>query len=560
MLRVEPILSKQQMASDDVPQQMLLLLGELLRSKELPELAIGGAWCASRWCLTGRPLGSVAMSIGLVDLAVEHLQEIGTPGDMVSISRGKAGRGYWALHIMHEISKSFAGQAERPDLEACTASGMFDICVEVVASFASRGVAHLQDTNHSVLFIALVIIGKCRAQPGCEAKIRGVANALSFCLKPEHSLAYNLDFGSTTGSEATKLVCGVFGRDESGSEFTFTRQDIDLLTRKWSEYVHTNEGWMANTKPSADTIFAVDLCVSDVSIVAPELPVFDQELNFCCCVFKTNKHLLVANPDFITYCLKALLLDPNHPRAGMRVEDKAWCQQHHCEARNVFITLRPAQLCQMQTNLTNIAVGSQAILQLAVYETSREALLRDNSAIAALEAVVKDGLSKASRETAAAALAALANKETAIGLDGPKHVMLSYCEGLHWTATPRRKTTVEHTWRFMVHHCCDESVLVYADQWDVQATIARLNESLIARGYATWFDLTNMKGSTVDAMSDAIERADVMLYGVSLRYKESANVCAALHCVLNSLKAPVLQLDCLNLLFCSVQVSIRSSC
>ena len=33
-----------------------------------------------------------------------------------------------------------------------------------------------------------------------------------------------------------------------------------------------------------------------------------------------------------------------------------------------------------------------------------------------------------------------------------------------------------------------------ADQWDVQATILRVNESLIARGYITWFDLTNMKG------------------------------------------------------------------
>ena len=44
-----------------------------------------------------------------------------------------------------------------------------------------------------------------------------------------------------------------------------------------------------------------------------------------------------------------------------------------------------------------------------------------------------------------------------------------------------------------------------ADQWDVQTTIQRLNELLIAHGYATWFDLTNMKGSTVDAMSDAIE-------------------------------------------------------
>jgi hypothetical protein len=34
-----------------------------------------------------------------------------------------------------------------------------------------------------------------------------------------------------------------------------------------------------------------------------------------------------------------------------------------------------------------------------------------------------------------------------------------------------------------------------------------------------------MAGSTMDAMSDAIEGADVMLYGVSLAYKESTNVC-----------------------------------
>ena len=79
----------------------------------------------------------------------------------------------------------------------------------------------------------------------------------------------------------------------------------------------------------------------------------------------------------------------------------------------------------------------------------------------------------------------------------------------------------------------------------------RVNESLIARRYLTWFDLTNMKGdqsairyslsldiilmrgciagSTMDAMSDAIEGADVMLYGVSLRYKESSN-CRMVRC------------------------------
>ena len=37
-------------------------------------------------------------------------------------------------------------------------------------------------------------------------------------------------------------------------------------------------------------------------------------------------------------------------------------------------------------------------------------------------------------------------------------------------------------------------------QWDKQVTVKRINESLIRRGYVTWFDLTNMKGSTMDAM------------------------------------------------------------
>jgi hypothetical protein len=35
----------------------------------------------------------------------------------------------------------------------------------------------------------------------------------------------------------------------------------------------------------------------------------------------------------------------------------------------------------------------------------------------------------------------------------------------------------------------------------------------------------------MDAMSDAIEGADVMLYGVSLRYKESANVSHIASCM-----------------------------
>ena len=61
------------------------------------------------------------------------------------------------------------------------------------------------------------------------------------------------------------------------------------------------------------------------------------------------------------------------------------------------------------------------------------------------------------------------------------------------------------------------------DQWDCQDVVTKIVGELQARGYEVWFDLERMKGSVMDAMSEAIEGAEVMLYGVSEPYKESAN-------------------------------------
>ena len=62
VMSVEPMISLKKMPSDDVSRQMLTLLVELLRSGELPELAIGGAWGGVNNCLWGRPgLGAAAM-------------------------------------------------------------------------------------------------------------------------------------------------------------------------------------------------------------------------------------------------------------------------------------------------------------------------------------------------------------------------------------------------------------------------------------------------------------------------------------------------------------------
>jgi hypothetical protein len=56
--------------------------------------------------------------------------------------------------------------------------------------------------------------------------------------------------------------------------------------------------------------------------------------------------------------------------------------------------------------------------------------------------------------------------------------------------------------------CCADSLThllpPHADQWDVQAAIQRVNESLIDRGYVTWFDLTNMKGEYAAAATSLL--------------------------------------------------------
>ena len=108
-MSAEPIISKKKLPEDDVPTKMVTLLLELLKANELPELAIGGAWCAAEYCIVGRPsIGPVVLKHGIVELAVEHLKAIGSPADWVSISRGKAGKAK-LLQCVTDMCKLFSG-------------------------------------------------------------------------------------------------------------------------------------------------------------------------------------------------------------------------------------------------------------------------------------------------------------------------------------------------------------------------------------------------------------------------------------------------------------------
>ena len=98
---------------------------------------------------------------------------------------------------------------------------------------------------------------------------------------------------------------------------------------------------------------------------------------------------------------------------------------------------------------------------------------------------------------------ALGDKEmVAHDSERPKHIMLSYQARIH----------PSHV--LSVRLCM--TVAVSSPQWDSQAMILRIHRSLCERAYTVWIDTEMMKGSTMDAMSEAIEGSDVVCYGVSL--------------------------------------------
>lgn len=221
------------------------------------------------------------------------------------ISRHRTCEASAIILAVAQLAKNFAGESQRPDINRIVASGLFEQLVCTVAAVATAGTESLHDINHETLYQTLKIIIFCHKHAGCEEKIRSIAPALAFLL--EHDLDVFQDMGETTGACAAQICCGVFGRDESDSEFTFTAQHIDMLLTLWTQIVRAI-GVRATRTPTAETIAVADLCISDA-----------------------NKPLLLQNSKFLPYLVDALLLDPEHPRANMQPELLAWCQATHAE-------------------------------------------------------------------------------------------------------------------------------------------------------------------------------------------------------------------------------------
>ncbi|XP_022083476.1 uncharacterized protein LOC110975343 isoform X2 [Acanthaster planci] len=60
-------------------------------------------------------------------------------------------------------------------------------------------------------------------------------------------------------------------------------------------------------------------------------------------------------------------------------------------------------------------------------------------------------------------------------------------------------------------------------QWAAQKIVLKVRDLLVNSGYRVWVDVDCMYGSTLQAMAEAVENAEVFLLCISERYKESPN-------------------------------------
>lgn len=179
-----------------------------------------------------------------------------------SISRGNAEGSFrwWALCIPSQLIKTSASaEAAELAIAATVDSGLFDYAISVIETLGTRTLK-TQDTNIQVVYFSLQMLNLTRSYPGCEAKLRHAAGALSFCL--DNSMDVCPEMGRTTGGEATQIVCGIFGRDEGGSDFSFSQKQVDTLVKRWSLFMRA-EGHEGRYIPNAQTMLALEMVISD---------------------------------------------------------------------------------------------------------------------------------------------------------------------------------------------------------------------------------------------------------------------------------------------------------
>ena len=149
--------------------------------------------------------------------------------------------------------------------------------------------------------------------------------------------------------------------------------------------------------------------------------------------------------------------------------------------------------------------AAQVLENLALSEENKKPLTLHSGVMDGLRLLQKNALSEEARRSATAALFEL-DKTTR---QKAKDVAATMKAAASKASEDCGETSIKH--------------IMLSYNWDHQEQIKRINLALNERDYSVWIDIEKMQGSTVEAMSAAVEDAAVMCYGISQAYKESAN-------------------------------------
>ena len=124
----------------------------------------------------------------------------------VAWQRDKSGQAGELICIVVYVSTGLRAAAEAhlcKTFDASVVSELFGECVSAIEAASAGGTEQLHGIGPWNLIAALRLVLNCRAQPGCEARIRSLAPALEFFL--QHDLVLSPELGATSASYVAQI-------------------------------------------------------------------------------------------------------------------------------------------------------------------------------------------------------------------------------------------------------------------------------------------------------------------------------------------------------------------
>ncbi len=404
------------------------LIMETLRRKDLSdEWEIAGAYSILTTMCQGRPdVSKHMLDLGIHELALAELSTA-SPIDWVSPSRDPSNRfGFaWAAAQQSTIESPML------PIDAATEhwveSGMLKASLSTLK--AAEVLGDESDMHYWSIWLGIVsvLINLGTNNEDACRLVREVPGSLRWLLELEKPVDM-IKVMACTSDTLIPIVCANFyGRDESGGPFTFDQETLDRALAYTTDCMSGQLAAMYPLIPNWTSVPSLNLSVSDA-----------------------HKDLMLLNPKWVPHLVDGLLVDEAHVRN---------------QPDQPTGPTDPVTLALVQTGY------ALALSQFAVYGPGREALLKDESVVRALELLVKTGFTEEAKDIGRRTLSALGALQSeslpqsslgdAVDSSKPPHVMVSY-------------------------------------NWNHQDVILRIVKWLQKRGYLVWVDTEQMKGDTVD--------------------------------------------------------------